>query len=249
MPDPMHLQFRYADFDREQTNFRELAGNLLEPGAEEVLQGIQRNLAATKTLSGEQRWELTNVRPLRTRPSREYYRAGKEKGDPVIGQIEFVWAITPISREQFAVTNKASTRVRLLRENGDEIAMWRVELGAAEAPGCYFHAQVLGESAACPFPSSVPIPRLPVFLGSPISVAEFLLGELFQGQWAARLLAGGSKANVYGGVQRSRWKALLNWQLDTLDGSTGLSPWLALKHETPAADLFVSPQAAGIRQS
>ena len=61
--------------------------------------------------------------------------------------------------------------------------MWRVELGADDAPGCYFHTQILGDREESPFPKSVPIPRLPSPFVTPMAAVEFVLGELFQDKW------------------------------------------------------------------
>jgi hypothetical protein len=239
MTDSVRLQFRYADLEREITVFRALAAKFFAPGGDEVLLAVQRNLTATKTIPAEQDWALDGNWPLRTVPSREYHRAGGEHGEPLVAQIEFLWSITPSGPGLFAVTDKASTRIRVLREDNTEIAMWRIELGALDAPGCYFHAQILGEASHAPFPDSLPIPRLPVFCATPIAAVEFILGELFQGSWSERVASGGDNANIYGQVQRNRWRAWLTWQTQILEARSG-SPWLAIKHEAPADDLFTA---------
>src|SRR4051794_29577249 len=107
MADPIKLEFRYGDFDKEMTNLRGLARRLLQADGEEVLSRAQHELAATKGSTGQQRWGITDRWPLRTKGSREYDKAGQQTGEPVFGQLDFVWEITPLSAERFAMTGNA----------------------------------------------------------------------------------------------------------------------------------------------
>ena len=69
----------------------------------------------------------------------------------------------------FEVAGLASTKLRILDAVSDdetELAMWRVELGDQQSPGCYFHTQILGQSDVPPFPHSVCIPRLPTLFAT-----------------------------------------------------------------------------------
>ena len=129
------------------------------------------------------------------------YEPGGGGAEDVIGEITSSWAISPWTDKSlkrgtlvpiFRLTGNASIRVRILRENAvnaevTELAMWRMELGAEESPGCFFHIQVLGHKETPPFPASLSVPRLPALAFTPMAALEFLLGELFQAAWRGAL--------------------------------------------------------------
>jgi hypothetical protein len=136
----------------------------------------------------------------------------------------------------------ASTRVRLLCEPGDgdghqEIAMWRMEIGDSNSPGCHFHVQVLGQTTNFPFPSSLSVPRLPSLIMTPAAAVEFVLGELFQDEWAKHIGRNGPHLNRWSTIQKSRWVNLLNWKLDLVQKST--NPWTSIKAGKPQPTLFI----------
>jgi hypothetical protein len=126
----------------------------------------------------------------------------------------------------------------LLDGDDAEIAMWRMEIGAPDAPGVCFHTQVLGQSDEMPFPSSLPVPRLPMFAASPLAALDFVLGELFQTGWP--MVAGEASATtaMWRSVQTFRWKQVLSWQLERVNAATG-SPWLAVKQAFPDHKIFL----------
>jgi len=119
--------------------------------------------------------------------------------------------------------------------------MWRVEFGAADSPGCYFHTQILGEKEQPPFPHALSVPRLPSLFVTPMAAVEFLLGELFQDQWEQHIVGDQGDRPFWNGIQQQRLQNLLRWKQQQLDGCQG-SPWMALKKAKPlqADGLFLS---------
>ena len=106
--------------------------------------------------------------------------------------------------------------------------MWRLELGADNAPGCYVHAQILGESNCSPFPKSVPIPRLPSIFITPMSAVEFVLGELFQDVWRRTTAGNSGPEQRWKALQKERLERLLAWYQRELTSPLA-SPWMTLK--------------------
>lgn len=139
------------------------------------------------------------------------------------------------------MVGQASTVVRLYE--GDpgnpvkELAMWRMEIGDDASPGCHFHVHALGDRPDPPFPHSLPIPRLPGLLVSPMAVFEFVLAELFQNRWRKHAARETADLLRWQSVQRVRLRNVLMWQADQLKTLTG-SPWTALKSQKPPANLF-----------
>ncbi|WP_419942342.1 hypothetical protein [Candidatus Palauibacter sp.] len=121
----------------------------------------------------------------------------------------------------------------------DRVAMWRIECGALDGPGSYFHMQVLGDEPDPPFPKWLPVPRLPSLFSTPMAAIEFCLGELFQDQWAKEVAASQSPAESWRSRQGERLGYLLHWLRceAMLKGSS--SPWVNLKDAVPPDDLFV----------
>jgi hypothetical protein len=123
--------------------------------------------------------------------------------------------------------------------NGDqhqEIAMWRMEIGDSNSPGCHFHVQILGQTADFPFPKTLSVPRLPSLMMTPAATVEFVLAELFQDEWAKHIARNGPHLNRWSAIQKGRWISLLNWKLDLV--KNGINPWTAIKSAKPTSKLF-----------
>ena len=196
------LIFRFDDMRREVEGFFALAKDFLDPSAEACLQifadklGIIRQKAPLsnnppEVLNRKYGWSIPDNQPLLTRPSRAYEK-GKRKGGPLIcARITSIWELSPEPRKSrhdvpkhFYLSGNASVRVEWM-DNCDHKSMgsWRMEISDDASPGCYFHAQILGDEPHPPFPHSVTVPRLPCVASTPMAVLEFVLGELFQDQW------------------------------------------------------------------
>jgi hypothetical protein len=195
-------------------------------------------------------WTIAESRPIRTKHSAgEYERSAK--GPTVVGTLSSIWEIKRINppkakapAKSFELVGNASTVIRLFRVSADgqdeeQVAMWRMEIGQDDSPGCHFHVQVLGDSDTIPFPRSLSIPRLPTLMATPPAVLEFLLAELFQERWRKHVFAESSALKRWRAIQRDRLRRLLAWQTQQVSGSTG-SPWCTLKAAKPAADLFTA---------
>jgi hypothetical protein len=196
-------------------------------------------------------WNIPKERPLRTSISRGEYEPGGG-GVNVVGELSFTWRIKriklPRSREpakQFRLAGIASTIARVFECNGDEsrgeqLAMWRTEVGDDGSPGCHFHSQILGEKDEGPFPSRLSVPRLPACLPSPMTALEFLLAELFQDRWKRYVFLESAELKRWRSIQRERLRRLLKWQDDIVRSGLSATPWTTLKYAKPPEGLFVS---------
>ena len=193
-----------------------------------------------------------SLRSLCTRPTRNYEPGSRSGGLEVYARIMGKWQVRPVgtnhSNRKIAFTGSASAVVELWpkcslwREENDQssrLAMWRIELGSYDSPGCYFHSQILGDCVHPPFPKSIPIPRLPSPFVTPMAVVEFVLGELFQDVWSQTASEARHHHQRWRSIQRQRWSSLLKWQRDTLDRGVS-SPWINLKEAKPPDNLFLS---------
>jgi hypothetical protein len=244
------LKFQYAEVSREIEALRFLARPLLDQHGDNILTTMGRELAATRELGRPAVWSSPDyLPPLRTRPTRNYHKADAHKGTEVVGQVEFNWEIEP-DGDAFAVCGNTSIRIRILdAASGSELAMWRLEMGIEGAPGCFFHAQILGESEAPPFPSWLPVPRLPMHILTPPAAVEYLLAEVFQGSWPAAIASNPGRTSHFASIQLHRWERWLIWQQGVLRQDTATTPWAAIKAATPPSDLLAGRGADSTRRS
>jgi len=245
------LQFLFRDFVSEIDTIDKVTKKFIAPNSSGVFGMLKYNLEQIRGLpSGHSyRWGISQDLPLCTETSWGEYEIGCGGRDPIFAQIMSVWQIAPLGlsnpgsrvHRKFALTGQASTRVRLFHgsadEPGEELAMWRMEVGDDASPGCHFHVQVLGEKENPPFPHFLSVPRFPGMIMTPMAVLEFVLGELFQEKWKAHAAHETSAIKQWQSIQRDRLCCILKWQNEQVKSLLG-SPWTALKWAKPPTDLF-----------
>lgn len=246
------LRFEFQDMLSEVHSFAELCKDFIAPVSRNVLSQFHGQLESYRNSPTETGldWEISDTNPLMTIAAKEYEPGGGGQR-LVVGEITAKWRIRrePPAKKRaparfFGVTGVASTRVRLRYVTADgqpeqEIAMWRMEIADPNAPGCYFHTQILGQSDDLPFPSSLPVPRLPAIVMTPPAVAEYVMAELFQDRWGPHTASQVPHLNRWAPIQQNRLERLLNWKISQLKKSSG-SPWSSLKAAQPDANLFLS---------
>jgi len=249
--DPMsRLLFDFQEMLNEIDAFSNLASKFLDPSSYYALQELQRSLNTYRNQDTTKStyWGIPLGNPLKTIISEGQYERGARHGKRHIhATVSSTWNIQrepPKKKQkpatQFRLIGIASTKVKLIERKGDEeveVAMWRMEAGDTGSPGCHFHVQIMGEKEDHPFPKSVPVPRLPGLLLTPMSVAEFVLAELFQDEWAEHASHDSAHLQRWIPIQRHRLGAVLQWHLATIQ--KGGSPWSTLKGTKPAEDIFV----------
>ena len=237
-------RFRLSELIRETRALQSVAGSFLDPGTIWVLERFNSQL---ESIWGAREAEIrVELAPLRTRPNEGAHEAGNRQGGRnLYAVISGTWDVVPLgpSRRrpgrELAFTGMASTRTELYdsRDEDTRLAMWRLELGDDNSPGCYVHAQILGDSERPPFPGSIPIPRLPSHFVSPMSAVEYVLGELFQDEWARATARGTSDAIHWRSLQQRRLQCLFSWYRGAIEDSVS-SPWMTLKSAKPGASMF-----------
>lgn len=247
----MPLRFAFQEMLNEIQAFSGLAEEFIAPSSREVLTQFRQKLEGYRNSPTKDPfvWEIPEANPLTT-ISTKGYEPGRSGQKGIVGQISTIWEIKrdpppkkSMPSKSFALIGLASTRIRLrFVDNSDqpaeEIGMWRMELGGEGAPGCFFHSQILGEAEDPPFPRMLSVPRLPIIAMSLSSVAEFVLGELFQDDWARCASLQVPQLKQWASIQKERFSRLLNWKLGVLQGSSG-SPWPSLKAAQPDDGLFI----------
>lgn len=233
---------------REIDSFSKIADDFLAHDANTILEEFWGRLQSFRNSSATTiEWILSENRPLKTKSGKGYERGGKGSQE-VYGALNSTWKISaepPAKkrpRKYFHVSGNASVRLRILSEiegsSQKELAMWRMELGASDAPGCFFHAQILGRDPDPPFPCTLSVPRLPAIAFTPMAAMEFLIGELFQDDWQRHSARQTRAMREWTKLQSTRLCKLLEWKRSTVKDSAG-SPWSALKSAKPKEDLFL----------
>lgn len=245
------LIFDFSAVSQEIDALSKIAKSYIWIGSTSVLSYLKADLENRRShVISNAPWGISESMPLYTIPSLGKY--DRKGGDTVFGEVSSVWEIQPIRSnnwkksklaEQFYITGKASTRVRIIKGTPDspkeELAMWRMEIGNFDSPGCHFHVKVLGRDDDIVFPKSLPVPRLPGLLITPMEVFEYVLGELFQQDWAQEASAASDSMDYWAKHQKERFQKLLAEQLKQVNKSSG-SPWAYLKKWKPEPDLFIA---------
>ena len=238
------LRFHLSELIRETRILQSIARGFFDPGTIWALEQFNSYL---ESIWGAHEAEIRlELPPLRTRPNEGAHEAGHRRGgQSVYAVISGAWDVVPLwpSRRrpgrELAISGIASTRVELYdrRDEGTRLAMWRLELGDDNSPGCHVHAQILGDSEWPPFPNSIPVPRLPSHFVSPMSTIEYVLGEMFQDEWAKETASGTNDSLHWRGLQQRRLRCLFSWYQRAIEDPVS-SPWMALKSAKPDASMF-----------
>ena len=255
----MSYQGLYFSFDsmlREIENMRSLAKPFIEIDSfERVIPNWMKDLSNFRTsgsfAQGSTTWQIWENNPIKTRVSDGEYEQKKRKGaHKVFGQISGSWEIAKVqghknkekdSNSLFTVLGLASTKITIWSQNDEEqlleLARWTLDIGDAVSPGCHFHTQINLDDEDHKFPKSLPVPRLPAFLHTPMDALDFLLGELFQDRWYQRSSKSSDFVKNWSSCQRKRLVNLLEWHSGTIRDASG-SPWTTLKKRKPAIDML-----------
>ncbi len=247
----MSLLFSVESLQRELKAFGQLADELLAPGSRQVLTTAGADLNGYSRSSAGGRWSIHPDNPVLTMPSEGAYMRDDKGGLTVFAEITFAWDVTPVRPSgdtrpapQICVDGLASTQIRILsgtpydRAAAEEVAAWRMEIADSEAPGTFFHVQVLGREEDTLFPKALDVPRLPGVLNSPFSCMEFILGELFQSRWSKIAMRDSGPGHQWRGIQAHRHARHLEWILREVASTSG-SPWMMWKKAKPLEGLFL----------
>lgn len=243
------IRFSFADFRGELNTLKSIGRNFLDRNALFTLDSLVHQLDQIQLDRGNRTisFEIPEDNPLRTKVSMDF-EGSNRRAPAVVGTISWKWNVRPVGDGrrnplEFEVSGLASTKLRILdaeTEDEAELAMWRVELGDYQSPGCYFHTQVLGESESSPFPHRLCVPRLPTLFATPMAAVEYLIGELFQDKWEQHAAGDRDDVRYWNSIQKKRLKELLSWKLERIENCQG-SPWVAMKRAKPseADELFM----------
>lgn len=229
------MRFRVGDLQRELNALDAIASRYLARGSRGRLKDLADSLGRIRRAGGAAPWQVDEGRPLETEVSAGAYQTDGDGSHHVYAQISWVWDVRPIDDQVIEVYDRASTRVTL--QGDDVLAVLSMDLGDTDAPGCFFHVQVSGgRGNEPPLPKDLDVPRFPTLVATPASVVEFILSELFQGEWGRHASAHAGSA-VWISSQRRWWRSHLEWQRCQVDAAS-YSPWVELKRAIPDRDLF-----------
>ena len=230
------LRFKIAELEREIKAMKSMGEEFFEPQTLWTLKDLLRDLQSIgEAQKGKAR--PLELQCLHTIPSDQYDR---KSGKKIHAVISGKWQLRPLEKSEIEFCGIASTRIELYASDDPDkrLAMWRMELGAEDSPGCYVHAQILGDSDKRPFPNWVPIPRLPSLFITPMSAIEFILGELFQNDWPEVTASNTKHVQNWRALQKKWLQKLFLWYRDQIE-KAGSSSWVALKEAKPEDGMFL----------
>ncbi len=227
------LRFKIAELERETIAMKTMGKRFLEPQTSWVLDRFLSNL---QSIGGAHKGKhkgkdhSLELQCLRTIPSDQYDRKVSRE---IYAVISGIWDLRPLEKGEIEFCGKASTKIKLYASDDSKtktrLAMWRLELGDEKSPGCYVHAHILG---------ALPIPRLPSLFVTPMSAIEFVLGELFQDEWAKATSSNANDTPYWRELQKKRLQKLLSWYQDQMKNLVS-SPWISLKQAKPEDGMFL----------
>jgi hypothetical protein len=239
------LRFEFAEMEREIQSMITLSRPFIEIAtAERVLPDFLQQLRTFRSCPADAQteWVISTTNPIRTKADRQYEAGGRRSHHKVFGEITGIWTIKKQGRldKHFVLLGKASFTAKILDCTSalqtTELARWNVDIGTFDSPGTHFHTQICLEPCLW-FPKSLPVPRLPGLLHTPMDLLEFMLGELFQREWAKSCAMSSPALSQWNGCQKRRMTRLLEWQKKKINDSIG-SPWTTLKLARPSLDLL-----------
>lgn len=247
----MSLLFSVSELLAELHSFRELAGGMLTGTSDRVLHTAAADLTGISKRSTPCRWQIHQGNPVVSKQSVGSYMPDAEGELTVFAEISFVWMLEPIrppgdtrAAKQVRLNGLGSTAIRVLKGvpwepvDAVEVAVWKMEIADAAAPGAFFHVQVHGREEPEFFPTSLDVPRLPGVLNSPFACMEFVLGELFQAEWPRVAMRDSGPGLRWRAIQAHRHERHLAWVADQIRGTSG-SPWIMWKAAKPHEGLFL----------
>ena len=243
-----NLFFRPAELLREIAALRDLAARFLDRASPYQLEELASDIRGLETIGGTHTLEIPTSRPLKTRVSEgEFEPPHKSSSRRVYGLITGIWEVEAAKRSipdptrpnkkvkptmLIGFTGLASTVFEIKDEATDNtVALWKMELGDANAPGCFFHTFASADQ-------KFPVPRHPNVFATPMSAIGFALGELFQSDWEQTVSGTTYAPSEWRAIEAKRFKALLGWQLEQVAKTTS-SPWCSLKMAKPGNALFL----------
>ena len=243
------LRFKFAELIEELSMLKGIGEKFFNPATTLVLDRLMSDLKSARSAE-ENRLVPLKLSALHTNPSQDYEAGNRRGGPTVYAVITGTWKVRPLgdnSKKEKARANRllefcdiASTKVELydVQDSARRLAMWRMELGADDHPGCYFHIHVLGESDEPPFPSTVPVPRFPSIFVTPMGAIEYVLSELFQDKWAKEMARDIHQVQHWRTLQLGRFQRVLMWYQEQLRNVVS-SPWVHLKSAKPDGEMFL----------
>jgi hypothetical protein len=246
------LLFSFKDLLQEVRVIAQLARDFLEPASIQILTDYASALEQIQDQRslGMRPWEIRIERAVLTKPSAAYNPSGKGKYR-VFAKISSIWELAarrPPGKKNktwptCALVGNASTQISLHRLDADgtlhDVSMWRVEIGDDRSPGCIFHVQVLGKNESPPFPSFIPVPRLPALHLTAAAAIEYVIGELFQSDWKLHAMRETPLVQQWRLIQAHRLERFLDWQVREVRKAATGSPWVRLKTLLPEAQMFL----------
>jgi hypothetical protein len=239
------LQLVVAELERELEALGRFARPFLDPEGPTKLERFRGQLRPLLNAGGGT-WSIPRNDPVRSSPTNKYSHG---RGEEVWAEVSCAWDLTRVERTQAVVMSGiASTCIELRRRSEEEtqsLGIWRMEVGDDNSPGCYFHAQIMGQDDRPPFPNWLAIPRLPSLILTPASSIEFVLSELFQDDWLQATRQKRDDLDLWGALQKERMHGWLAWQQRIVDAhSFGVLPWTNLKRAKPDEELVSAVRGA-----
>ena len=235
--DHVGICFNKTELIREVKTLQKIASQFLDSSTLWTLYDLESALEAL----GGGALRRIKLQELKTKPNEGAHEVCNRQGAlNVFASITGCWDLR-LDNKSVEFCGLASTKIELLDAiTNQRMAMWRMEFGAHDAPGCYFHVQVLGDRNDPPFPRALPVPRLPSIFVSPMAAIEYVLGELFQDQWEKSIVQRRPDQDFWQKLQRDRLLSLLSWQDQELKRKSQSPPWMTLKSAKPDSKLFLT---------
>ena len=255
------LRFKVRELVCEVELMEKLAGGFLESDASQILGSIKEQLGVLFSTIQDVTVEVNADWPIRTKACDGDYERGRGgTRKDLFGELIFKWELRPVGTpakrhtdmRQAELSGVASSVCRLkVEDSGQEVAIasWRMEFGDQISPGAFFHIQIpdtLGGSSQASSPTSMwpswlPVPRIPVPPMTPMLALEFMLAEIFRGEWRQHLAGGKHEFEVdkWRALQQVRYVRYFEWQRRNSEVSGKGSPILATLDAKPEPEFFL----------
>jgi hypothetical protein len=236
------VEFMFDELISELRAIADMAGDaFLYKGDESKLHDMARQLLSLRRTKRTHTWALSE--PIRTRVSVGEYQSDDEGAHSVYATLSWIWKITVLGSDRFALRGLSSTRVQILRHSPPQdppLLTWVMDVADSASPGAHFHLQV--KDIPPGDESEFDVPRIPGILYTPAEQLDFVLGELFLEAWPKHQQSHFA-SNQHSSIrecQRKRMSRIFGHLQEGLKTGAGASSaWMSLKSWKPV-DLLLT---------
>lgn len=251
------LIFSYHDVEMELESAQAAFRSYLDPSSPDIIRGLKEELRQHRSTKSDRTfsWSTRRDAPICTQPTcKGEYEPGNKGGKTLMAKVGFKWEIRSVwSRknkggrnppQHFCLNGIATVCIDIWDVNKNKsVSCWDFDVATPGSPGCFFHAQVPDKKYITEDLFTCPVPRIPIFIYTPMDALDFILGELFQDGWKYHVAEKKARFIHQNQQQKLRFERTFDWLKNTIKTCEVGSVWSHMKSQEPHVMLLLTDGA------